>query len=54
LLPENTNYTQIQGANHAGFGSYGAQKGDNPATISNQSQQRQIAQQLIQWLQGLD
>lgn len=28
----------IEGGNHAGFGSYGRQKGDNPATITNAQQ----------------
>ncbi|AMV63073.1 carboxymethylenebutenolidase-related protein [Pediococcus damnosus] len=54
LLPKNTAYEQISGGNHAGFGSYGAQKGDNTATISNQAQQRQVAQRLIQWLKNLN
>lgn len=53
-LPRNTKYVQINGGNHAGFGSYGPQKGDRTATISNQTQQRQVANHLIQWLRGVD
>jgi hypothetical protein len=32
----------IEGGNHAGFGWYGPQAGDNPATISVAVQSRQI------------
>lgn len=49
-LPENTSYQSIKGGNHGGFGSYGHQKGDGQATISNASQQKQIANLLINWL----
>ncbi|MFD0898098.1 alpha/beta hydrolase [Loigolactobacillus binensis] len=53
-LPRNTKYVQIKGGNHAGFGSYGKQKGDQTATISNRAQQRQVATNLIQWLRSVD
>lgn len=33
LLPQDTEYVPIEGGNHAQFGSYGAQPGDNEATI---------------------
>lgn len=47
-LPGNTEYQEISGGNHAGFGSYGSQKGDGKATIDDQNQQ--VAQRLITWL----
>ncbi|MDN6004814.1 MAG: alpha/beta hydrolase [Enterococcus sp.] len=47
-LPEATEYQEIVGGNHAGFGAYGHQKGDGKSTISDQNQQ--VAQRLIQWL----
>ncbi|TGD24884.1 alpha/beta hydrolase [Companilactobacillus suantsaicola] len=50
LLPSNTVYEQISGGNHAGFGSYGKQKGDNSATISNRQQQNIVSRLLINWL----
>jgi Predicted hydrolases or acyltransferases (alpha/beta hydrolase superfamily) len=50
LLPNNTIYEQISGGNHAGFGSYGKQSGDNSATISNVKQQNIISKLLINWL----
>lgn len=41
-LPADTLFTAIEGGNHAQFGWYGDQAGDNPATISREDQQRQI------------
>jgi hypothetical protein len=35
-LPEDTQFVAIEGGNHAYFGYYGAQDGDNPATITRQ------------------
>lgn len=37
-LPEGTAEKIIEGGNHAGFGSYGAQEGDGEATISSSEQ----------------
>ena len=42
LLPADTTWVRIAGGNHAGFGSYGPQPGDNPRTISLQAQQEQV------------
>ncbi|MFD0705073.1 alpha/beta hydrolase [Alloscardovia venturai] len=47
-LPHDTSYREIKGGNHAGFGIYGAQKGDGKATISVKSQQRQIIQSIVE------
>jgi len=41
LLPAQTIFVPIQGGNHAQFGWYGDQPGDNPATISREDQQAQ-------------
>lgn len=38
LLPHDALIIEIQGGNHAQFGSYGEQKGDNPALISEEQQ----------------
>ena len=43
-LPPDTYFIALQGANHAQFGWYGDQSGDNPATISREDQQEQIVQ----------
>ena len=42
LLPPDTAWVAIEGGNHAQFGWYGPQSGDNPATISREDQQAQI------------
>ncbi|QNQ82230.1 alpha/beta hydrolase [Lactobacillus sp. PV012] len=49
-LPTNTKFASIKGGNHAGFGSYGKQKGDGNTTISNATQQKEVANLLIKWL----
>lgn len=47
LLPSDTVYAELIGANHAGFGYYGPQRGDGQATISRE-QQTQMIRQLIE------
>lgn len=49
-LPADTEFKSIKGGNHGGFGSYGTQKGDKKATISNQKQQDIIANLLVSWM----
>ena len=49
-LPQDTTETIIDGGCHAGFGSYGAQKGDGTPTISAGEQQRQTADALAAWM----
>lgn len=41
LLPADTTWVVIEGGNHAQFGDYGFQPGDNPATLSASDQQAQ-------------
>jgi len=41
LLPPHTEWIEIEGGNHAQFGWYGPQNGDNSATVSRETQQRQ-------------
>jgi dienelactone hydrolase len=41
LLPPNARWVAIEGGNHAQFGWYGPQPGDNPATIGREAQQRE-------------
>ncbi len=40
-LPPHSTFVAIEGGNHAQFGWYGAQSGDNPATITRAAQQAQ-------------
>lgn len=53
-VEDHINYTEniveIQGGNHAQFGNYGPQKGDPPATISAEEQQRQTVEAIAAFL----
>ena len=42
LLPAGAQLVPIEGGNHAQFGWYGDQSGDNPAAISREEQQAQV------------
>jgi len=53
LLPAVTVWIPIEGGDHAQFGWYGPQAGDNPATISRGDQQTQIVQATLEFLAGL-
>jgi hypothetical protein len=52
-LPEETQFIQIDGGNHAGFGWYGMQNGDGSLEISKLEQQDQIAETTRNFLQNL-
>ena len=54
LLSEDTIWLVIEGGNHAQLGDYGAQPGDNPATISTAEQQAQAVQATVEFLALLD
>jgi pimeloyl-ACP methyl ester carboxylesterase len=54
LLPPTTDWVVIEGGNHAQFGWYGPQSGDNPATISREEQQRQVIEATLELLASLD
>lgn len=47
LLPPGTQFVIIDGGNHAQFGWYGAQSGDNPATIDTSAQQAQTRDAIL-------
>jgi hypothetical protein len=40
----------LEGGCHAGFGSYGTQKGDGTPTLTAEEQQQQTADALAQWM----
>jgi len=48
-LPSNFKEIMIEGGNHAGFGSYGAQKGDGEATMRQSTQQKATADAFLEW-----
>jgi len=51
LLVADTTYVVIDGGNHAQFGNYGLQPGDNVATISSEDQQAQVVEASVNFLQ---
>ncbi|MGG7306577.1 alpha/beta hydrolase [Curtobacterium sp. AB451] len=53
LLPSNATMVEVQGANHADFGAYGAQPGDDTATISRTDARQQIAAAIEEWVRTL-
>jgi hypothetical protein len=50
LLPANAVFVPIEGGNHAQFGFYGDQRGDNPATITREEQQAQTVAAILDLL----
>lgn len=53
LLPASTQWVEITGGNHAGFGWYGPQSGDQPAVISREDQQAQTVDAIDRLLSSL-
>jgi dienelactone hydrolase len=51
LLPADTIWAAIEGGNHAQFGYYGEQNGDNPAEITREAQQAEIIAVMVNFLQ---
>ena len=54
LLPADTLWVPIQGGDHAQFGWYGPQAGDNAAAISREDQQHQIIEATLSFLKSLN
>ncbi len=52
-LSNNSEFFEINGGNHAQFGSYGEQKGDNKATISSQEQIKEAVDITVNMLERL-
>jgi hypothetical protein len=52
LLPADTTFIVIQGGDHAQFGWYGPQPGDNPASISREAQQARIVQATLEFFKS--
>lgn len=53
LLPADSTFIEIAGGNHAQFGSYGPQAGDNPPAISAEEQWREVADATVTFLDTL-
>lgn len=54
LLPSSARFIPIEGGNHAQFGWYGDQSGDNPATISRAEQQKLTVDGTVEVLAQVD
>ncbi|NGZ73726.1 alpha/beta fold hydrolase [Saccharibacillus alkalitolerans] len=52
-LPGSAQYEVIEGGNHAQFGSYGEQKGDGKASISETEQRERTTDLLEAWLNAI-
>ena len=52
-LPADTTWVKISGGDHAQFGWYGEQAGDNPASISRSDQQAQVVAATLGMLESL-
>jgi hypothetical protein len=50
LLPADTLFMAIEGANHAQFGDYGPQKGDVVASISLSQQHERVAEMMLDFI----
>ncbi|WP_458121506.1 alpha/beta fold hydrolase [Paenibacillus sp. Z6-24] len=53
LLPADTAYYSVRGGNHGQFGSYGEQKGDQPAKVSAEEQRAQTVNALLSWMKEI-
>lgn len=53
-FPANTTFITIPGGNHANFGNYGAQQGDNNSTITKQEQQNLTVDYILTFLKNLN
>lgn len=54
LLPPDTEFVVVDGANHAQFGDYGDQRGDGEAAISDEAARTRIVEATIGFLDRLD
>ena len=53
VLPVGSDIVEIEGGNHAGFGTYGYQKGDNESEITSEEQIEKAAYYTIEFLKSL-
>jgi hypothetical protein len=52
-LPETTEFVEIKGGNHSYFGSYGLQKGDGEAIITEEEQRKIVRVNIMEFLKGI-
>ncbi|MDR7209665.1 alpha/beta hydrolase [Flavobacterium piscis] len=51
-LPASAKFSRIEGANHAQFGYYGFQLGDDKANISREQQQKETLEEILKFISG--
>lgn len=49
-LPEDSQFVQIEGGNHANFGMYGPQKGDQESPLTSKEQLDEVLSVILEWL----
>ena len=53
LLGSDSRVVELEGMNHAQFGAYGDQRGDDPAEISDEAARDRLTAAVLEWLVGL-
>lgn len=54
VMPSASEFIEIKGGNHGGFGDYGHQKGDGEASITNKEQMSYTAKTIIKFIDGIN
>jgi hypothetical protein len=49
-LPADSQFVQIEGGNHANFGMYGPQKGDQESPLTSKEQLDEVLSAILEWL----
>lgn len=53
VMPSDSEFKEIKGGNHGGFGDYGNQKGDGEASITNEEQMSETSKEIIKLLDNI-
>lgn len=54
VMPTDSEFIEIKGGNHGGFGDYGHQKGDGESSITNKEQMMETSKYIIELLDSLN
>lgn len=54
VMPKDSEFIEINGGNHGGFGDYGHQKGDGESSITNEQQMMETSKYIIELLDSLN
>lgn len=53
VMPSDSEFKEIKGGNHGGFGDYGHQKGDGEASVTNEEQMSETSKEIIKMLDNV-